>query len=159
MKSWAYLDRAALQAVFPDVFADTGTQAGRARLRAMEQAWSGRGAAWGRFVLQVRTLRGAISGSSWTDLNLVAFVNYVLAAPDVETDLRLQGVSAIATVLKEAPPRRILVGAVPAVELRRGRYVRYVGGLSLATRQPSPSMPRPGVWLRRPRRLHRGSLS
>ena len=126
MESWVYLDRDALRAAFPDVFANTGTLASRARLRAMERAWSGRGGARGRFALQTRFLRGAIDGSSWTDLNLVAFVNYVLAAPNVDTDLRLQGASAIATVLKTAPPDQILVGAVPAVELRRGRYRRWM---------------------------------
>ncbi len=126
MKSWVYLDRSALRTAFPGVFEDAGTLPMRARLRAMERAWSGRGAARGRFVLQTGSLRGAINGSSWVDLNLVAFVNYVLAAPSVDTDLRLQGASAIATVLKTAPPDQILVGAVPVVELRCGRYRRWM---------------------------------
>jgi len=126
MKAWVYLDRATLRTAFPDMFADAGRQAGRARLRAMQRAWSGKGPARPRFALQTRTLRGAVAGSSWTDLNLVAFVNYVLAAPGVDSDLRLQGASAIAAVLKTAPPYGIDVGAVPAVELRRGSYRRWM---------------------------------
>jgi hypothetical protein len=126
MKSWVYLGRSALRTAFSGVFENAGTLPMRARVRAMERAWGGRGAARGRFILQTGSLRSAVNRSSWVDLNLVAFVNYVLAAPSVDTDLRLQGASAIATVLKTAPPDQILVGAVPAVELRCGRYRRWM---------------------------------
>ncbi len=126
MKSWVYLGRSAVRTAFPRMFEDTGTLAMRARLRALARAWSGRGGAQGRFIVQTGSLRSAINGSSWVDLNLVAFVNYVLAAPGVDTDLGLQGASAIATVLKTAPPDQILVGALPVVELRCGRYRRWM---------------------------------
>ena len=126
MESWVYLGRGTLRAAFPSFFENADTRLSRARLRALARAWSGGGAAQSRFAMQTGFLRRAVDGSSWTDLNLVAFVNYVLAAPNVDSDLSLQGASAIAAVLKTAPPYRVSVGALPAVELRCGRYRRWL---------------------------------
>lgn len=126
MGAWVYLSRNALMAAFPGSVGATATLPSRAQVRAAWQAWGGAGAAAPRFAAQTSFLRRAVSDSSWVDLNLVAFVNYVLAAPDLDTDLRLQGASAIATVLKTATPDRIVVGALPAEELWCGRYRRWV---------------------------------
>jgi hypothetical protein len=124
--SWVYLDRSSLQTAFPGVLRSVDSRSSRARLRVLSRAWSAGEPARGRFALQTSFLRRVVETSSWTDLNLVAFVNYVLAAPSVDTDLTLQGVSAIGTVLKTAPPGGIEVGALPVVELYRGPYSRWM---------------------------------
>jgi hypothetical protein len=126
MGSWVYLDRSGLQTAFPGVFGSTNPRSSRARLRAFRHAWNAGEPAQGRFALQTSFLRRVVETSSWTELNLVAFVNYVLAAPAVDTDLTLQGVSAIGTVLKTAPIGAIQVGALPVVDLHRGPYSRWV---------------------------------
>jgi hypothetical protein len=126
MGAWVYLGRSTLRVAFPDMTKGIDTRAGRAGLRSLRQAWGENRDARRRFALQTAYVNRALAGSSWADLNLVAFVNYLLAAPDVDSDLRLQGASAIGTVLKTAPPRRVVVGALPAVELRCGSYSRWV---------------------------------
>jgi hypothetical protein len=126
MGSWAYLDRNSLQTAFPGGLGGTETRTSRARLRALRRAWSAGEPAHSRFALQTSFLREVVGGSSLVGLNLVAFVNYVLAGPGVDTDLTLQGVSAIGTVLKTAPPDAVGVGALPVVNLQRGPYSRWL---------------------------------
>jgi hypothetical protein len=127
MDAWALLGRDALKAAFPASVAAAGTTlSGRARVRAAWRAWDRSEAPAKRFAAQTAFLNRAVSDSSWVDLNLVAFVNYVLGAPSVATDLGLQGASAIATALKTAAPYNIAVGALPAEELRCGAYRRWV---------------------------------
>jgi len=122
---WVYLRRDGLRAAFPGFLPSQGTRSSRARLRESGFAWDGRGDATRQFRLQAAFLRRALAVSSFADLNLVAFVNFVLGSPASETNMKLQAVSAIGAVLKQTLPGSGHASALPARVLVYGGHARW----------------------------------
>jgi len=122
---WLALGQPALREAFPA--GDTGdAPSGRLRLRRLTDTWGGLGDPASAGSAQVRFLQAV--GQTWRPrrLNLIAFTNYILGAPDSLTDMKLQAVTAVAQTLSRTPPRRIVVGALPAVVYDNGAYERWL---------------------------------
>ena len=122
---WLTLGQPALREAFP-AGAVGGVPSGRRRLRMLTDTWGSQGDPAGVTNAQVRFLQAV--GRSWRPgrLNLIAFTNYILGAPDSLTDMKLQAVMAVAQTLSRTPPRRIVVGALPAVVYGNGAYERWL---------------------------------
>jgi hypothetical protein len=122
---WLALGQPALREAFPA--GDAGlAPSGRLRLRILTDTWGGQGDPARVGSAQVRFLWAV--GQTWRPrrLNLIAFTNYILGAPDSLTDMKLQAVTAVAQTLSRTPPRRIVVGALPAVVYDNGAYERWL---------------------------------
>ena len=86
---------------------------------------------------QVRYLRAVLRNGLADELNLVAFVNYILGSNDVDTALKLQAASAIGDALNGTGPGDLVTSSLPVTVDRRGRYERWLPapGSLLALRQ------------------------
>ena len=123
---WVYVRREGLRAAFPGFLPMEGGRASRARLRASGFAWDGRGDALTQFRLQTDFLHSALAASSFTELNLVAFVNFVLGSPACDTNMKLQALAGIGTALKETLGGHVRTSALPARVIVSGGYARWI---------------------------------
>ena len=86
---------------------------------------------------QVHYLRAVLRNGLADELNLVAFMNYILGSNDVHTALTLQAASAIGAALDATGPGDLVTSSLPVTVDRRGRYERWLpaAGALLALRQ------------------------
>ena len=106
MSDWVTAASGAARDAFSAWYEATQSRAGRARLRRLMLAWSGTGGTGRAYRRQVTVLSSALGDMPRASLDVVAFANYVLAAPTVETNLNLEAASSIGAVLRDARARR-----------------------------------------------------
>lgn len=126
MQAWVSLGRQAVRDAFPDFIEAQTSRWGRPQLKAIAESWNGRADPHLAARLQVEFLKQAIAGWHRSDMNLVAFANYLLGSPDALTSMKLQQASAIAAALGDTPRRRVFVSGLPSLVWERGRYERWL---------------------------------
>lgn len=75
---------------------------------------------------QVAYLQAVLKNGLDGEINLVAFVNYILGSTDVDTGLKLQAASAIGAALDNTGPGDLMTSSLPVTVDRRGRYERWL---------------------------------
>lgn len=119
--SWITVDPEAVRSALPG-FVDVATKAIHPRPVPLVGVWTVHQSPTRALQRQVRYLRLVLADGSFGELNMVAFVNYILGSTDVNTALRLQAVSAIGAALNSAGAGDLVTSSLPVVVHRRGRY-------------------------------------
>ena len=125
MSGWVAAASGAAKDAFSSWYQATQSRAGRARLRRLMLAWSGVGGTGPAYRRQVAVLSSALAGIHRASINVVAFANYVLAAPTVETDLNLEAASSVGAALRNARRSAVCVRSLPAIAAVTGHSTRW----------------------------------
>jgi len=75
---------------------------------------------------QVAYLQTVLKSGLDGEINLVAFVNYILGSTDVDTGLKLEAASAIGAALDKTDPGDLVTSSLPVTVDRRGHYERWL---------------------------------
>ena len=125
MSDWVTAAPGAAKEAFSGWYQATQSRAGRERVRRLMLAWSGTGATGRVYRRQVTVLGSALDDMRRVSIDVVAFANYVLAAPTVETNLNLEAASSIGAVLRDAQPGAVCVRSLPVTAAVSGRSMRW----------------------------------
>ena len=125
MSGWVAAAPDAAREAFSGWYHLTQSRAGRARLRRLMLAWSGVGGTEPAYRRQVTVLSSALAGIHRASINVVAFANYVLAAPTMETNLNLEAASSVGAALRNAGRSALSVRSLPAIAVVSGHSTRW----------------------------------
>lgn len=133
MRWWVSGGLDALKEAFPAAFPSGGTRVAMVRMKTSVASWSGSAPPKQQFARQYDFLRLSLADSDFSDLNVIAFANYALAAPGLTSDLDLQAASSVAVILRGMGAKPVTVSTLPAVvRVTRGSCVWRLDSTALA---------------------------
>lgn len=115
MQGWVVLDRVSLAQAVPPMFPTGDDRARRTRYRHAVATWAGEMPPTVAYASQHRLLAAALPRLALDELRVVAFANYLLGAPEVQTNMDLRQATCLADTFASVTPRRMWVRGLPII--------------------------------------------
>ncbi len=115
MRLWVDGGLKAVRDAFPLSFPDVWAPATALRMQDAVRSWSDQGAPAGRFARQYSFMQLSLAESDYPGINVIAFANYVLAAPGMSSNLDLQTAASVAATLRRLGSSTPAFCALPAI--------------------------------------------